>query len=113
MEMELTRTFNSPRELVWRAWTEADNLQQWWGPQHFTNPRCEIDLRPGGRIHIDMRAPDGTVYPMGGTVDGVVGDHVLLAPPFITTSEQVEAICARLTDAIAGALALISASVIH
>jgi adenosylmethionine-8-amino-7-oxononanoate aminotransferase len=49
------------------------------------------------------------VYPMGGTVDGRIGDHVLLAPPFITTGEQIETIVERLSDAIDGALAAIGA----
>jgi len=91
MEMELTRTFNAPRELVWQAWTEVDKLRQWWGPQHFTNPRCEIDLRPGGRIHIDMRAPDGVVYPMGGEFEQIVPPERLV---FLTSAldEQGEPI---------------------
>jgi adenosylmethionine-8-amino-7-oxononanoate aminotransferase len=49
------------------------------------------------------------VYPMGGTVDGSIGDHVLLAPPFICDSQQIEAIVGRLADAIDGALAAIGA----
>jgi adenosylmethionine-8-amino-7-oxononanoate aminotransferase len=47
------------------------------------------------------------VYPMGGTVDGRIGDHVLIAPPFITTSAQIDTIVERLADAIDGALGLI------
>ncbi len=72
MEMELTRLFHASRTLVWQAWTEVDKLQQWWGPQHFTNPRCEIDLRVGGPIRIDMRAPDGIVFPMSGEYEQIV-----------------------------------------
>jgi uncharacterized protein YndB with AHSA1/START domain len=71
MEMEMTRFFRAPRERVWQAWTDVDQLAQWWGPKVFTNPRCAIDLRPGGEIHIDMRAPDGTVYPMGGEFEEI------------------------------------------
>lgn len=66
-EVTLTRVFDAPRELVFRMWTEPRHMAQWWGPHHFTNPVCEIDARPGGKIRIDMRAPDGTVYPMTGT----------------------------------------------
>jgi hypothetical protein len=44
------------------------------------------------------------VYPMGGTVDGRRGDHVLLAPPFICTSQDIDSIVSRLTEAIEGAL---------
>lgn len=49
------------------------------------------------------------VYPMGGTVDGSVGDHVLVAPPFICTAAQIETIASRLTDAIDSALTAIGA----
>ncbi|WP_206997617.1 aspartate aminotransferase family protein [Trinickia mobilis] len=44
------------------------------------------------------------VYPMGGTIDGATGDHVLLAPPFICTARDIENIVSRLTDAIESAL---------
>lgn len=62
----ISRTLNAPRERVWRAWTEAEHLARWWGPNGFTSPRCETDTRVGGAMRIDMRAPDGTVLPMFG-----------------------------------------------
>jgi len=91
MEMELTRLIRAPRSLVWQAWTEADKLQQWWGPRHFTNPRCEIDLRPGGSIRIDMRAPDGIVFPMSGDYEQILPPEQLV---FLTSAldEQGEPI---------------------
>jgi uncharacterized protein YndB with AHSA1/START domain len=67
-DVNISRTFDAPRDLVFTVWTDPKHLAQWWGPHHFTNPRCEIDARPGGAIHIDMRGPDGTVYPMKGEV---------------------------------------------
>jgi uncharacterized protein YndB with AHSA1/START domain len=70
--MVTTRVFDAPRELVFKAWTEAERLKRWWGPKGFTNPVCEIDVRPGGAIRIDMRAPDGIVYPMTGTFVEIV-----------------------------------------
>ena len=91
MEMELTRLIRAPRSLVWQAWTEVDKLQQWWGPQRFTNPRCEIDLRVGGPIRIDMRAPDGIVFPMSGEYEQIVPPERLV---FLTSAldEQGEPI---------------------
>jgi uncharacterized protein YndB with AHSA1/START domain len=65
-DVTLTRTLDAPRELVWAVWTEPEHMAKWWGPKHFTNPVCELDVRPGGKILIHMRAPDGTVYPMSG-----------------------------------------------
>jgi uncharacterized protein YndB with AHSA1/START domain len=55
-ELTLTRTFNAPRELVWRAWTDAKLAKKWWGPRGVTTPTCEMDARPGGEIRIVMLA---------------------------------------------------------
>jgi uncharacterized protein YndB with AHSA1/START domain len=71
-ELVITRVFDSPRELVFKAWTEPKHVAQWWGPHGFTNPVCELDVRPGGAIRIDMRGPDGTVYPMTGVYQEIV-----------------------------------------
>jgi uncharacterized protein YndB with AHSA1/START domain len=72
MEVNFTRVFDAPRELVFKVWTDPKHVAQWWGPTGFTNPRCELDVRPGGAIRIDMRGPDGTVYPMSGVYQEVV-----------------------------------------
>jgi len=71
-DLVLTRVFGAPRRLVWAAWTEREHLAQWWGPNGFTNPVCDVDVRPGGAIRIDMHGPDGTVYPMTGIFREVV-----------------------------------------
>ncbi len=62
----ITRVFDAPRNLVFKAWTDPKRVAKWWGPKGFTNPVCELDARPGGAIRIDMRGPDGTVYKMKG-----------------------------------------------
>ena len=71
-DLVLDRVFDAPRELVWGAWTDQEQLTQWWGPGRFTNPVCRVDVRPGGAIYIEMRAPNGTIYPMSGTFLEVV-----------------------------------------
>ena len=65
-EVVMVRTFDAPRDVVFRAWIEPERLRQWWGPTGFTNPVCELDPRPGGAIRIDMKSPDGVIYPMSG-----------------------------------------------
>lgn len=55
----LSRVMHAPRERVWKAWTVADELKQWWGPQGFKVHTCKVDLRPGGVFHYGMRMPDG------------------------------------------------------
>ena len=59
-EFVITRTFDAPRDLVFRAWTEREHLMRWWGPKGFTMRAGKIDLRPGGVFHYGMRAPDGS-----------------------------------------------------
>jgi uncharacterized protein YndB with AHSA1/START domain len=65
-EIVITRVFDAPRELVWKAWTDPEHVVRWWGPNGFTNPVCEVDARVGGAWRIVMRAPDGREYPCGG-----------------------------------------------
>jgi len=57
---------------VFSMWTDAKHLAAWWGPHGFDNPVCEADPRPGGKILIHMRGPDGGVHPMGGTYREIV-----------------------------------------
>jgi uncharacterized protein YndB with AHSA1/START domain len=71
-ELTITRVFDAPRALVFKAWTDPAHLVQWWGPQGFTNPVCEFDARAGGALRIHMRAPDGSVYPMKGVIREIV-----------------------------------------
>ena len=47
--MVITRVFDAPRKLVWKAWTDPKYLMQWWGPKGFTSPVCKIDFRVGGK----------------------------------------------------------------
>ncbi|MGE5367698.1 MAG: SRPBCC domain-containing protein [Betaproteobacteria bacterium] len=71
-EITIIRVFNAPRALVFKAWTDASELAQWWGPKDFANPVCELDVRDGGAIRIHMRSPDGSVYPMRGEFREIV-----------------------------------------
>jgi uncharacterized protein YndB with AHSA1/START domain len=71
-ELVITRIFDAPRELVFKAWLASKHVSQWWGPNGFTTPVCELDARPGGSIHIDMKGPDGTIYPGGGAFHEIV-----------------------------------------
>ena len=66
-ELEITRVFDAPRSLVWRCWTEAELLKQWFGPKGFTIPHCTIDLRVGGKFLLCMRAPGGQEMWLTGT----------------------------------------------
>jgi uncharacterized protein YndB with AHSA1/START domain len=62
-----TRVVDAPRELVWEAWTNPEHVPHWLlGPEGWTMPVCEIDLRPGGAWHFVWRRSDGTEMEMRG-----------------------------------------------
>jgi uncharacterized protein YndB with AHSA1/START domain len=71
-DVTIVRTFDAPRSLVFKAWTDAAQLAQWWGPDGFTNPVCEIDARSGGALRIHRRSPDGQIYPMKGVIQDIL-----------------------------------------
>jgi uncharacterized protein YndB with AHSA1/START domain len=52
-----TRVFDAPIEKVWKAWSESEQVKQWWGPTGFTCPVANMDFRVGGRTLVGMRAP--------------------------------------------------------
>ncbi|MBO0862133.1 MAG: SRPBCC domain-containing protein [Chloracidobacterium sp.] len=61
-ETVITRVFDAPRKLVWKAWTEPERLMRWLGPKYFTSPSCKIDLRVGGKYLFCMRSPEGQEF---------------------------------------------------
>ncbi len=78
----ITRIFDAPRELVWKAWTDPKLVMQWWGPTGFTSPSCEIDLRVGGRYLFCMRAPDGQEFWSGGEYTEIAAPEKIVAVLF-------------------------------
>lgn len=67
-ELVITRTFDAPRELVWAAFTDPRHLPNWHtGPEGFTMPVCEIDLRPGGSWRYGWRNAQGREFGATGT----------------------------------------------
>ena len=57
-DLIVTRIFNAPIELDWKAWTDPEYVMRWWGPDHFTSPSAKIDFREGGTSLVCMRAPE-------------------------------------------------------
>ena len=83
-EVEFERTYDSPIETVWQAWTDPVILKKWWGPNDVIIPECTVDLRVGGKVYIVMEAGEamgpykGTRWPMDGTYT-VVENNAKLA----------------------------------
>jgi uncharacterized protein YndB with AHSA1/START domain len=68
----ITRIFDAPREQVFRAWTNPDEVAAWYGPEHFATPRerIHIDLRVGGRYEL-------TMVQRGGGAEFAVGYEII------------------------------------
>lgn len=82
-ELVITRVFDAPRELVFKAWTDQNHVAQWWGPKGFTNPLCKWEAKAGSTIRVNMQGPDGKVYPMGGAFREIIPPERLV---FVTTA---------------------------
>jgi uncharacterized protein YndB with AHSA1/START domain len=80
----LTRTIDAPREQVWKACVDQKQVAQWWAPNGFTNPVCEVDAKVGGKLYIvmqagkDMGPMSGMKAPMKGVFTEVVEDEKLV-----------------------------------
>ena len=66
------REYAAPPELVFEAWTKAEHLARWFGPDNVEVSRCEVDARPGGVIRIQHRFVDGPLVSIRGVFDEVV-----------------------------------------
>jgi uncharacterized protein YndB with AHSA1/START domain len=101
--LTLTRIFDAPHTLVWKAWTDPTMMAQWFGPRGFTTPVCELDVRVGGSLRIVMRGPDDNDYPLKGEFREVTpperlvftniatdkdGRHLLEGETVVTLSES-------------------------
>jgi uncharacterized protein YndB with AHSA1/START domain len=58
-ELAVTREFDAPRDLVWKAWTEPERLAQWWGPSGSQIRVKGLDLRAGGTFLYSVQTPNG------------------------------------------------------
>ena len=83
-EIEMSRLFDAPRELVFEAFTTPEHLSQWFGPRGWSVPLCEIDLRPGGAWRYILRGPNGEEM-------GMSGVYREIAPPErVVTTESFD-----------------------
>ncbi len=72
--LQIRKTISAPRDLVYRAWTEPDMLQRWWGVEaSFSAPIAEVDLKVGGSYRLAMKPPDkDEMYIVGGVFREVI-----------------------------------------
>src|SRR6201994_3795584 len=85
--MTVTRVFDAPRELVWKAWTDPKYVMQWWGPKGCTAPVCKMDFRVGGKFLICMRTPDGQEGWNGGEYHEIVPYEKIVSSMYFADAE--------------------------
>ena len=76
--VSITRVFDAPRERVFAAWTQAEHLARWFGPQGFRAHSCETDARPGGVFRLCVRSPEGKDYWVRGSYRELVAPERLV-----------------------------------
>ena len=91
--MVITRVFDAPRELVWKAWTDPKYVMQWWGPKGFTAPVCRMDFRVGGKSLFCMKSPDGQEFWNAVEYHEIVPQEKIVSSMYFADSEgkKVEA----------------------
>jgi len=76
--LSITRAFDAPRALVFKAWTDPALAARWWAPRGFTLLSCEMLVRPGGAWRRCMRSPDGSVICKRGVYREIVAPERLV-----------------------------------
>lgn len=66
LEIKLTREFDAPRTLVFKAMSSPELIRQWWGPRGSELTKCEMDFRPGGTWNFVSRSAEGVEHPFKG-----------------------------------------------
>jgi uncharacterized protein YndB with AHSA1/START domain len=84
-EITLTRVFDAPRDVVFKAWTDPDEIAKWWGPEDYGVSSAQIEAKPGGECVIVMRGPDGIDSPMRGVFDEYVAPERLVMRSSVST----------------------------
>jgi uncharacterized protein YndB with AHSA1/START domain len=67
-ELVIERVFDAPRERVFDVFTQPEHLRKWWGPKQVSTPIAEWEARPGGKIFLGQRGPDGSMHYNAGVV---------------------------------------------
>ncbi|ATU94766.1 SRPBCC family protein [Phyllobacterium zundukense] len=90
-DLVLTRIIDAPREKVYKAWTDAELLKQWFAPLPYTTPHAELDVRVGGANFIIMRGPDGNEFPNHGVyLEVVENERIVVTDAFTKAWEPSE-----------------------
>jgi uncharacterized protein YndB with AHSA1/START domain len=94
VELVITRVFDAPRELVWKAWTDPEQMKKWSAPKGFTIPISEGELRPGGAWRSMMVSPDGMELKLGGVYREIVEpERLVFTHAWTSPTQSRETLC--------------------
>lgn len=85
--MVITRVFDAPREIVWKAWTDPKYVMQWWGPKGFTAPVCKMDFRVGGKFLCCMKSPEGQEFWNAGEYHEIVPNEKIVSSMYFADAD--------------------------
>lgn len=91
-DIVVRRILNAPVATVWKLWTDPELVTEWWGPEDYTSPSAQVDLREGGSYVFSMQAPDyqgGAESFTGGVYTAIVPEERLEFTQSITDAEGV------------------------
>jgi len=91
-QLLITRVFDAPRHLVYRAWTEPELIEQWWHANRGTVTSIEVDLRPGGRWRYAMQAAGGFEVAFWGVYREIVPNERLVSTEVFEGAPEAEAV---------------------
>jgi uncharacterized protein YndB with AHSA1/START domain len=86
-QVEITRTFNAPRELVFKAFTEPEHLQSWWGPKGWTFHVSKSDFRAGGVFHYSQKPDNGDIMWVKFVYNEIIAPEKLVYTSFFSDEE--------------------------
>jgi uncharacterized protein YndB with AHSA1/START domain len=115
-EIAISRIYDAPRQLVWEAWTEPEQLSRWWGPPGWSTPVSSItmDVRPGGAFRIVSVSEDGAEMPIEGVYREVVEpERLVLEEPAEDAWHEGAVSVATFTDLGDGRTEFVLRATIH
>jgi uncharacterized protein YndB with AHSA1/START domain len=86
-QIKITHTFNAPRELVFKAFTESEHLKNWWGPKGWTFEVSKSDFRPGGVFHYSQIPADGNVMWVKFVYSEIIAPEKIVYSSFFSDEE--------------------------
>jgi len=98
LEIQVTREFDAPREVVYKAMTDPKLIPQWWGPRRDTNTVDKMEVRPGGKWRFVSTGPNGTYAFRGEYREIIPGEKIVQTFEFEPMAGHISVETGTLTD---------------